>query len=40
MTGHRSAGAAADAADAVLEKPFELHELLTAIGRFRPGGPA
>jgi two-component system response regulator MprA len=39
MTGNRTAGAAAHA-DAVLEKPFELHELLTAIGRLRPGGPA
>jgi two-component system response regulator MprA len=40
MTGSRSAGAAAEAADAVLVKPFELDELLSAIGRLRPGGAA
>jgi two-component system response regulator MprA len=40
MTGSRSPGAAAEAADAVLVKPFELDELLSAIGRLRPGGAA
>lgn len=35
MTGTRHAGGAVAAADAVLEKPFELEELLGAVGRFR-----
>ena len=37
MTGNRGGGEATAGADAVLEKPFELQELLTAIGRLRPG---
>jgi CheY-like chemotaxis protein len=44
MTGSRPGGEAAAAADAVLQKPFELDELLSAVQRFpRPstgGRPA
>jgi CheY-like chemotaxis protein len=35
MTGTRHAGGAVAAADAVLEKPFDLEELLGAVNRFR-----
>jgi CheY-like chemotaxis protein len=37
MTGSRPGGEAAAAADAVLQKPFELDELLSAVQRFPPG---
>jgi CheY-like chemotaxis protein len=40
MTGTRHAGRAVAAADAVLEKPFELEELLGAVGRFRQPAPS
>ncbi len=36
MTGARTTGGAVAAADAVLEKPFELDDLMTAVRRFRP----
>jgi len=36
MTGTRHAGGAVAAADAVLEKPFELEELLGVVSRFHP----
>jgi DNA-binding response OmpR family regulator len=35
MTGRRSAGLAAGAADALLQKPFELDDLLAVVRRFR-----
>lgn len=38
MTGSRPPGETAAAADAVLQKPFELDELLAAVWRFRPQG--
>ncbi len=37
MTGTRPVGATAAAADAVLQKPFELDELLAVVRRFRSG---
>ncbi len=40
MTGTRPDGAAARAADLVLQKPFELDELLAAVRRFRPPAEA
>jgi CheY-like chemotaxis protein len=36
MTGSRPAGDTAAAADAVLQKPFELDDLLATVRRFRP----
>jgi two-component system response regulator MprA len=36
MTGARPVGGAAAAADLILQKPFELEELLAAVRRFRP----
>jgi two-component system, OmpR family, response regulator MprA len=38
MTGSRPVGETAAAADVVLQKPFELDELLAAVWRFRPKG--
>lgn len=38
MTGSRPAGETVAAADVVLQKPFELDELLEAVWRFRPQG--
>ncbi len=42
MTGTRAVGEAGRAADAVLQKPFELDELLALVRRLGPagGGPA
>jgi len=40
MTGTRLIGGAVAAADVVLQKPFELEELLAAVSRFRPPGKA
>jgi two-component system response regulator MprA len=40
MSGNRRVGPAAAGADAVLEKPFELDELLAAIRRFLPDAEA
>jgi DNA-binding response OmpR family regulator len=40
MTGARTIGGAVAAADAVLEKPFELDDLMTAVRRFRPRAEA
>jgi DNA-binding response OmpR family regulator len=36
MSGTRPDGAVAASADLVLQKPFELDELLAAVQRFRP----
>jgi len=38
MTGSRPAGETAAAADAVLQKPFELDDLLAVVRRLRPKG--
>ncbi len=38
MTGGRPVGETAAAADVVLEKPFELDELLATVRRFSPRG--
>jgi CheY-like chemotaxis protein len=40
MTGTRAVGAPAPAADAVLEKPFELDDLLAVVRRLRPAAPS
>jgi CheY-like chemotaxis protein len=40
MTGTRPARGTAAAADAVLQKPFDLDELLAVVQRFRPRGRA
>ncbi len=37
MSGTRPVGGAVAAADLVLQKPFELEELLAAVRSFRPG---
>jgi CheY-like chemotaxis protein len=40
MTGTRYSEAAAPAADAVLQKPFELDDLVAVVRRFRPAANA